>query len=126
VEPLRIRKRYLPLDLHHGPRLAVDQDHIAVKARLAVVVEQQLAGVREDRVPHDEGHLVSALRDRQVSLLLVADDVEGRQPHVGVGGGDVDTVVVVPERARVVGVRVAVVLELPRLRDVVGVAVVLR
>ena len=54
------------------------------------------------------------------------DQVQGGEPHVRVRRRDVDPVVVVPERAGGVGVGVAVVLELARIRDVVGVAVVLR
>lgn len=55
--------------------------------------------------------------------MLVVEDVLGGATHVGVLGGVVDDVVVVPERPRPLDVRVAVVLVLPGPRDVGGVAV---
>ena len=109
-----------PLDLHHGPRLAVDQDHVAVETREAVVVEDELAVGVEDLVLNYEWVVVAtvALGDGQPGLDVVVQVILGGEAHVGVLGGVVYPVIVVPERARVLDVGVMVVLVLPRIGDV--------
>jgi hypothetical protein len=113
------------LHRHQRPRLAVGQDDVAVDPGLAVVVDDQLAAALEHRVLERHRHVVAAVRDRQRELVLVVQDVLAGEAHVGVLGRDVHAVVVVPERAGVLLVRVPVVLVLPGVRDVRGVAVVL-
>ena len=85
----------------------------------------QLAVGGEHGVVDGHGHVVDALG--QVALLHAVVQVVLRgEAAVGVLGGVVHAVVVVPERPGVLEVRVPVVLVLPGVRDVVGVAVVLR
>ena len=80
----------------------------------------------EHRVLDDEWHVVGAARQPEAPLQVVVQLVHGREAEVGVLRRDADSVVVVPERARGMVVRVVVVLPLPGLDDVAGVAVVFR
>ena len=114
------------LDLHPRPRHPVDQDDVAVDPVLVVVVDDEIAAVLEHRVLEDQRHVVLTVRDRQGALGVGVHDVLRGEAHVGVVRRDVDAVVVVPERAGVLDVRVLVVLERARRRDVARVAVVLR
>ena len=93
---------------------------------MALVVVHELAVGGEHLVRDDERQVVGALGDRQAVLDLVAQQVHRGQSHVGVLGGVVDAVVVVPEHPGVLRVRVVVDLVLAGAGDVAGVAVVLR
>ncbi len=112
--------------LHHRPRHPVDGDDVAVEALLVVVVEQQAAVGVEHPVAHDEGDVVRTVGDGQRPFELVPHLVLPGEAHVDVLGGVVEPVVVVPEGARRLPVRVLVVLVGARVGDVAGVAVVLR
>ena len=114
------------LDVHPRPRHAVDEDDVAVDPVLVVVVDDEVAVLLEHRVLEDQRLVVVTVRDRQGALGVRVQDVLRGEAHVGVVRGDVDAVVVVPERAGVLDVRVLVVLERARRRDVARVAVVLR
>ena len=113
-------------DAHRRPRLPVDEDDVAEQSRVVAVVEDQRAVGREHRVPDDQRHVVGAARQPEALLEVVVQLVLRRQSHVGVLRRDPDGVVVVPERARGVVVRVVVVLPLSRLCHVARIAVVLR
>ena len=123
------------LDLHVRPRDAVDEDHVAVRARLVVVGEDELRAGVEHRVAQDDRHVVGVAvlivrappqRQPRGALLVVVEQVQAGQAHVGVRRRVVDAVVVVPERAGVLGRRVPVVLVLAGGGRVARVAVVLR
>ena len=128
------------VDLEVRPRHAVDQDDVAPQAGVARVVVAELAVRAEHLVRQDErqvellgdavrGERLAAelpLRDAQALLDVVVQVVLRGQAHVGVLGGVVHAVVVVPERPGVLLVRVDVPLGLADLRDVAGVPVVLR
>jgi hypothetical protein len=79
------------------------------------VIEDQRAVGGEDRVPDDERNVVGAAGQPESLLDRVVEVVLGRQSEVGVLGRDADRVVVVPQGASVLDVRVVVVLPLPRL-----------
>ena len=112
-----------PLHLHHRPRTTVDGDHVAVHARIVVQREQQLTVALEHHVAQDQRHVVLALGQRQALVFGVGHVVLRQQPVVDVFGRVVHAVVVVPEGARPLEVRVHVVLVLPRPGDIAGVAV---
>ena len=120
------------LHVHHRPRHAVDQEDVTVDPGLAVVVEDEAPVGREGRVTQYHGHVVHRRRrvgtagDPEAGLDGVVQDVHRRQPVVGVLRGVVHAVVVVPERASRLAVRVEVGLHLAGEGDVGRVAVVLR
>ena len=127
TEALRIRNRYLRrLTFISRPRAAVDGDHVAVQPLDVVVVEEQATVGREHRVGDDQRDVELTLGDRQRVLEGVDQVVLAGQAHGDVLRRVVQAVVVVPERPLRLPVRVAVVLPLPRVRDVAGVPVVLR
>ena len=101
------------LDLHHRPRSAVDQDHVAPQPGVVLEREQQRAVLVEQRIRQDQRHVVPTVRDRQRPLHCVEHVVLRDQPVIGVLGGVMDAVVVVPQRSSRLEVRVVVVLELP-------------
>ncbi len=113
-------------DPHHRPRHPVDADDVAVEALLVAAVEEQGAVGVEHQVRDDEGHVVLTVRNRQGTLERVMHLVLPGQTHVDVLRSVVEPVVVVPEGARRLPVRVAVVLPVTGVGDVAGIAVVLR
>ena len=89
-----------------------------------VGVDQLTVGI-EDRVADDQGDVEVSFGQQRL-LVLVVDDVRRDQTAVHLFGGPVHGVVVVPQGLGRLVVRVAVVLVLGDVREVVRVTVILR
>ena len=113
------------LDLHLRPRHAVDQDDVAHEAHVLRVVEGGGAVGVERHVADDQRDVELALRQLR-PLVGVAEVVLRGQAGEDVLGGVAVVVVVVPQGAGLLPVRVLVGLGVARGRLVVGVPVVLR
>ena len=112
-----------PFHRHGRPRPAVDQDDVAPQPRVGVVVVAQGAVGVEHRVVDHQGDVELAL-GQVLPLDRVVQHVERGEPAVGLLGGEVDPVVVIPQRPGRLVVGVEVVLVVVDRRDIVGVAVI--